>query len=266
MNKYINCLSKMYNHHYSNDGKCDCVEECKNSICYNNVAYHDNSIICNKNVKVGIEYGSNKYPKVLIIGKEPTNSQIVIEEPASFFNQKNQHYKRTFAILCKLIFGCQIDDYNGYNESEGNRKDYIKIANKYFALTNHYHCAYKKSVKKHGIKCSDVMWDNCAEIVKKEINILQPDIIVIQAGWTANSSESKKRVSGIKMMMPEAITILREDEKHRTLYWAGTDNQEKKICIIGSYHPSYPLWHYKLDELKCNLSVARLWWESDNKE
>lgn len=230
-------LNKMYSSQFQNS-VCVCFEECKT-----NDYDVGCSFLCNRSTKLGKNYSREKI-KIVFVGKEDVSPIKEICEPASFTGTKNQHYRCTKLMLAAILGYCPVEDIT-------NKEKYIvgeESLHERFALTNHYHCAFKtikQSGKRHGIKNSDAMWDNCANIVRKELEILSPNIVVIQAGWSAREkSTSKSRIEGIKAYFNNAWTIS-EDNEIFGLYIA-KHNSGKTCYIIGSYHPSFHKWNNKL--------------------
>ena len=87
------------------------------------------------------------------------------------------------------------------------------------------------------------MWGNCAAIVRQEIAVLQPEVIVIQAGWSAREkTASKNRVEGVSAYFDENW-IITENSDIFGMYEAYNNKTKKKCYIIGSYHPSFHLWN-----------------------
>jgi uracil-DNA glycosylase len=243
-------LNVMYNTQFQNS-VCPCFEECK----------ADNfdvecSFICNRSAKVGKNYSREK-TKIVFIGKEDVSSIKEPEEPASFTDTKNQHYRGTKLILAALLGYCTIDNIT-------NKEKYIvgeESLHERFSLTNHYHCTFKTTKqlgKRHGIKNSDAMWDNCAKIVKKELELLSPNIVVIQSGWSARKkSTPESRIEGVKAYFNEKWTVS-EDKEIFGLFIA-KHNNGNTCYIIGSYHPSFHKWNNELylEPLKQRVDKVR---------
>lgn len=228
-------LKQMYDAHFCCDGKCECFNACCNTMQFT----AESSIICNRNLKIGKRYGEKA--KILFIGKENKNRSagLTPAEPESFLTQKNQHYNRTRFILSALLGECDEDavsKYDGYAFASPNDD----TLHRYFALTNHYHCVFKQKAdarQYHGIKANNTMWYNCVEIVRKEIEILEPDVIVIQSGW----SVKENALTDIKKYFNEKWDLRKT--QFVGLYKA-KNTESGRICyIIGSYHPSFHLWH-----------------------
>lgn len=257
-------LNDMYNGQYSNivyNGQnkyavCQCFLECKT--CDFD---YGSSFICNRSLKLGEWYEKTKI-KVLFIGKEDVSC--ITEgalQPESFLDVKNQHYIGTKHILAAILGYCSIDDITNYQNKEIHFKGEEHL-HKQFALTNHYHCAFKKKSqegKNHGIKSTNTMWNNCALIVRKEIETLQPEVIVVQSGWSAKSKiSSKNRIKDMSCYFGEEWTIVENDDVFG-LYEAYNKETEKVCYIIGSYHPSFHQWNNEkyLCPLKSRVKKVR---------
>lgn len=252
-------LNDMYKIQYSNEVRngqnkyavCQCFSKCKT--CDFD---YDSSFICNKSLKLGEWYERAKI-KVLFIGKEDVsrNTEDILR-PASFSDVKNQHYIGTKHILAALLGYCSADDITNYRNKEIHFKEEEHL-HKQFALTNHYHCAFKNKSqegKNHGIRVSDSMWKNCASIVRNEIEILQPDVVVIQAGWSAKRKmPSKTRVKDVEFYFDKEKWTVTENDDIFGLYEAYNKETGRTCCIIGSYHPSFHKWNE--EEYLCPLKA-----------
>ena len=243
-------LENLYNKQYKT-GVCNCFEKCR---C-NNFDY-DSSFICNRSARIGKQYEQQKI-KIVFIGKEDVSRLTELKEPASFIDTKNQHYRGLKLILASLL-GCfdveKITNKETYVEGE-------ETLHEKFALTNHYHCAFKaksQNGKNHGLKTTSTMWDCCAPIVKHELEVLRPNIIVIQSGWSAKKKLSNQaRIDGIAHYFSDEWTIT-EDTNIFGLYEA--IHTSGRICyIIGSYHPSFHRWNNDtyLVPLKQRINIVR---------
>jgi uracil-DNA glycosylase len=175
--------------------------------------------------------------------------------PADFTEVSNQHYRATKHILGALLGCCDVSDVT--NKAHTVRSE--DTLSKRFAMTNHYHCAFRQSDKKHGVRTTDFMWENCAEIVRLELEILKPHVVVIQSGWSAReSSLQKSRIDGVACYFDNDWTIT-ESREVSCLYEAR--HISGRLCyVIGSYHPSFHLWNDEeyLVPLKKRISMVRL--------
>lgn len=247
-------LDKVYNEIYSEAFDCiqtkccPCFEECKNSLAkkknFKEKIYEllksEYSFFGNHSIHLGENYHQCHelgIPKVVFIGKEDTSPSQATVDTADFVTQQNQHYRETRAILAVLLK--QTDDVNykdekTYNFINGNEKMPLHTL---FSLTNHYHCAYKESKKVHGLPSTDTMWENCCNVVKKELEMLKPDIFIIQAGWSLKNNA----VEHIQKYFDEEKYSVEKDLNISALYWLKDKNDNSvKCCIIGTFHPSYP--------------------------
>ncbi len=243
-------LKKMYDGRF-HESKCACFEECK-SDDYDK----DCSFICNKSAKIGKNYPKESI-KILFVGKEDVSRLEETCETGSFADTKNQHYRGTKFVLAALLGYCEVSDIT-------NKEKFVvgeESLHERFALTNHYHCAFKtrnQQGKRHGIKSTNIMWYHCAEIVRQEIKILCPDVVVIQAGWSAREKTPvQSRLNDIKNYFDVGWSVSEDDEVFG-LYIA--DHVSGKRCyIIGSYHPSFHRWNHEsyLEPLKRRVKKVR---------
>lgn len=253
-----NALNEMYNQRYTlerfNKSVCSCFADCeaaKYSL--------ECSFICNRSAKVGNQYESSEI-RVVFIGKEDTSSHTIkVEEPENFCEQKNQHYIGTKHILAALLGKCSVDAITNYQSKEAFFDGDDKL-HEVFALTNHYHCAFKNNEKNHGVKTTAKMWDNCAALVRAELEILCPNVVVIQAGWTAKKgTDSQERINWIKMYFDTEKWSIVEDDEVFGLYIAKNAATNEVCYIIGSYHPSFAKWNQEeyLSPLKKRIIRVR---------
>ena len=143
-------LNDMYSLRYSNVvcdeqreySVCPCFAECQ----INGFDY-ESSLICNRSAKLGELFSQAKI-KTLFIGKEDVSClpQGGIQ-PESFLDVHNQHYRATKSILAALLGYCGVDSITNYPNQEVHFAE-EGLLHKYFALTNHYHCAFKSISKK----------------------------------------------------------------------------------------------------------------------
>lgn len=253
--------------------QCPCIKACAESVRnktsqdLNAIMKNGHSFFANRNARIGANYGLPGIPRIVFIGKESTSSSSATQAPVSFREQKNQHYRRTRATLAALLgITDKIDEKNQGTYSfilPGSKNKYE--LHTLFALTNHYHCAFKKTEKVHGVPTTDIMWHNCARVVKAELDILKPDIIVIQSGWSTKRHAEKY----IKEYFPNTFQVVPDDSDCAGLYWVeNLHTQVRECCVIGSYHPSFHCWHQEeeyLNPLNERIKKARVWFDSKNR-
>ena len=252
-----NALDEMYNRRYSLEqgGKrvCSCFSECEAAeycpAC---------SFICNRSARVGNRYESMN-TKVVFIGKEDTACHLKTVAPANFHEQKNQHYIGTKHILAALLGKCSVDAITNYPSKEAHFDGEDTLC-EVFALTNHYHCAFKNNKKHHGVNTTTKMWDNCATLVRAELEILLPNVVVIQAGWSANrNTASRVRIDWINAYFDSEKWSIVEDDEAFGLYIAKNTATHALCYIIGAYHPSFAKWNQEkyLSPLKKRILRVR---------
>lgn len=276
MEEYKTRMDNVYAEHFSQkicmrpETACPSFRDCKKSFCgkaaeeIDAISKSDYSFFDDCCAKIGENYGLSGIPKIVFIGKESTCKHTETTVPENFEEQKNQHYRRTRAILAALLgitdeieVGSEIYSFRPENSSDTYKLHTI------FSLTNHYHCAFKKTKKAHGVRSTYVMWDKCTEIVKKELKILNPDIVVIQAGWSTKQGADKDIA---KYFTDNYVVTL--DPNCPGLYWlVDKYTKEKRRCVIGSYHPSFHCWHQEkyIVPLNDRINRAKVWLTAKNQ-
>lgn len=264
---------------------CPCFEECLKSVmkkkCLASARKED--IVCNQyaflgswNAQVGELYSSDAVsliPRVMFLGKENRSNCEQLEDPANFAKRTNQHYRRTRAILAALLGLTEIVDESNCDKTEKSltlQDTNIEIQGKLYplhtiyALSNHYHCAFKTNDNVHNVPCTNKMWNNCAKIVQEELAVLQPHIFVIQAGWSIKQKAAKTIQEYYYGTRYEVVP--HEDKTAQGFYWL-KQNGKTIGCIIGSYHPSFHQWHKEeyLQPLNDRIRLAKQWWKEYNK-
>lgn len=234
-------LDEMYKQRYAaqqyGERVCACFGECEAKRFL-----LEHSFICNRSARVGNRYEQTK-TRVVFIGKEDISTHRKTDAPASFCKEKNQHYVGTKHILAALLGKCSVDAITNHKSKE-QHFDGEDTLHEEFALTNHYHCAFRENNNHHGVKTTSKMWDNCASIVRYELEILRPHIVIVQAGWSAKERiSSQKRVDWIKAYFDAEKWSVSEDNKVYGIYIARNTETEDVCYIIGSYHPSFARWN-----------------------
>lgn len=165
---YVSRLESLYKEYYGNGG-CQFFSECEKGISKSCTFRFDKA-------KVGVEYGKNpEIPKIVFVGLEGLNEHQGIEETETV-NCYNPHYKGVRYVLAYLLssyFSKERPD----SVLKNCLKDYVETM-KYFALLNCYKCAFGDKPK--GRPHSESMKEHCQEILFREIEALEPDIVVFQ--------------------------------------------------------------------------------------
>lgn len=205
--------------------------------------------------KLGKDYGKADGTKIMFVGKEATDdcgdmSLYSIEEPSDIATcpHNNYHYFKTIYTAAILA---------NKTPRAPDRKDLLEFGNlrHSFCLTNFYKCAFKVNTNNHNIKTNPAMSKSCGTILLREIEVLQPDIIVIQGKftnrlfWNGLETLSQKRF-GKDLWKSNSCKISVSQYKY---------NNGKEFCVIWSYHPCAfgNKWEKTLDEFEKALHVAK---------
>ena len=233
-------LRKMYQEFYcSSDNKCKHYEECARGM------YTENGYDSSYAAKVADNYDikiDGKDTRIVIIGKECPNKNDSLCTPAKLadFTGKdtlNAHYRETFKMLKKLL-NYNPPDTRPYR----NQNDRILEA---FALTNIYRCAFKeKPDQRQGIKNNDTQTKNCLKILKEELNILEPTVLVFQA-----------EAADIYFLYPDANEAeCTQLSSYTKLFYSN----KNKCYIIKCPHPRRPVWNsYGRDDFDIIIGILR---------
>lgn len=235
---YIKELNEFYDNIYVN-GVCPYYEECKTDCKYSLNFYR---------CRVGKDYGKD-IPKILVVGKEPVfpnpyNGEEItyqVEEPCTMEGAGyNDHYLRTFYTVARLILS---DDElpKSYLKNDMAFEKYENLRH-CFAMTNYYKCVFTNDPKRSDKETSTEMERNCADILIKEIDMLKPDIVIMQG--KGHPTFWDKKIKYNKDVIPLKATI-KYDKKtckyEQGLYPAETTAH--KFHIIDAYHPtSHGIW------------------------
>ena len=166
----------MYEKIYSCNGKCNCFNECKEK--NNDVKFYSDR------VKIGKFYG-DRYPKILFAGLEGVydgpNYGIpeINQNSTPSLSARNEHYRGVRYVLSYIL-----SEYDGIQKPKSAKMcdlDRIEYTNhlQYYCLTNIYKCAF--AMQRSRLPHSKSMKNNCPQIFIKEIDILHPDVVIIQA-------------------------------------------------------------------------------------
>lgn len=222
---YKVALDEMYRKHYANR-RCPYYDECFASVGSGPKFTFDYA------TKIGAKYGEPGNPKILIVGQEgKTGHQEVGKttesiDPRSGAN--NDHYRKTLYTLA-LLFGR--DTPLGYaNTDLVAHEDLLQR----FCLTNYFKCAIAGDSESdcRGLHHTRAMKDNCYHLLAKEIDVLEPDIVVIQGKFTPPPFWSVYgkgvRINGNRTREDDTLSLYRYNHKNK-----------KPFYILYSYHPCY---------------------------
>lgn len=178
--RYVKALEKMYKEYYTGEGGyCRYFSECRKNT-------EKPCVIASDKARVGKKYGNGKVPKIVFIGLEGlTNKELEgidvykqIIEPSN--SADNPHYMGVRYVLAYLLS----EFLNKSKPCDAqlntlNRDEYIQTI-EYFTLLNCFKCAFHPNKKSSKMSRTKAMKKNCQEILLREIEILEPDILVIQ--------------------------------------------------------------------------------------
>ena len=172
---YISALTQVYDEFYIlPGGYCRYFEKCKEGIQPCECKFASDKAL------VGLHYGSDeKIPKVVFVGLEGLreNDIIVVQDIEETSTRVfNPHYRGARYVAAYLLNGIAGTE----QPRDALKKSLIQYSEtlEYISLINCYKCAF--SQKAQGLPHSQAMRDNCQDILFKEIEALEPDILVIQ--------------------------------------------------------------------------------------
>ena len=234
--EYINKLNEMYEETYPN-GVCLYYNKCKSKCKYSLNFYR---------CRVGKDYGKQKI-KILVVGKEPvfpknyTGEKITyqVDEPCTMNDAGyNNHYLRTFYTVARLLL-CNDDLPKSFYKNDMSSEKYESLRH-CFAMTNYYKCVFTDNTDRSNKETSEIMEKNCSEILKREISVLKPDIVIIQ-GKGHSTFWEKFNNKAIEQLFSTVKYEKKSCTYEQGLYSAEIDNH--KFYIIDGYHPtSHGIW------------------------
>lgn len=214
---YVSRLESIYKEYYGN-GCCQYFDECKKGFPENPQVQFDKA-------KVGEMYGEKtEIPKIVFVGIEGLNGHQKITETETD-KCYNPHYKGVRYILAYLL-SSYIGKERPNSVLKNCLKNYVETT-KYFSLLNCYKCAFGDNPK--GRPHSESMEENCQEILFREIEVLEPDIVVFQV----KSKRPKNFEDNLDKKFCKGEKILGNNETGA--YWYSLPS--KKLLIwIWTYH------------------------------
>ena len=178
----VSRLNNMYNSafYFQEGGFCRYYSECRPD--------NIDMKFCSDRCKVGNKYGTDGIPRIVFIGLEGKHDEIKVIQQISLNDREsmpsksayNPHYKGVRYVLSYLISGILSKEKPQRTiKAELNKEEYISHLD-YYCLCNLYKCAFGSSNASSGLTHTDNMQKHCQEILLKEIEILNPEIIVVQ--------------------------------------------------------------------------------------
>ena len=215
---------------YNDDNKCPYFDKCSSSMsCKNKLKFY--------RTRIGSNY-DNEPIKILVVGQEDVGEgkQYSCCEPCTMEDAGyNPHYLRTFYTVAQILLDSK-DLPKGFNKehmSQGKLEDLQHS----FALTNYYKCVFSDSNQNSDVHHSKTMEKHCSRHLLQEIEILKPDIVIIQGKNHKNFWEQIDYCE-----VPETIKRIPVGNKEYDigLYKATVNNNA--FFVIDSYHPTSRIW------------------------
>ena len=242
--QYISELDTLYlEETYCKNGCCPFFQQCSENM-------ERPKIKCDYATRVGENYGQGNYPKVVIMGQESVHYHNEHMPPAqSLKDANNEHYRKTLYTLAMCLKGIQPKAY-----SVKALKNYEFLLTHY-CLTNYYKCAFSDDKDKvNGLDHSKSMKENCYKILLKELDILEPDLLVVQGKFTTrhfwDSLDERygegKRIWGNYEKETDTISLYQHTMNKKPFY------------VLYSYHPSaIHYWSKTKRDLKTAIDAFR---------
>ncbi len=232
---YVEKLNQVYEEHYSDNGICPFFDKCSEGM-------EKPKILFDFATRVGENYGSGKYPKVLMLGQEGTNSHTTLEEPCRTLDDASkQHYPKTLYTLAMILKREQPKSWA--------RKD-LRMHEElftHFALTNYYKCAFSDDPEKvNGLQHNKSMKDNCFKLLLKEMDVLEPNLLVVQGKFTTESFWN-----ALNQFYDKGICLWENKTAQSDISLYQHKLKGKPFYILYSYHPAgIAQWSRTLNDLK----------------
>lgn len=166
--------------------QCPYAEPCKK-----NAAYRKSAVVLDKfrfdRARVGEQYGKDaSIPRIVMVGIEGfpgENGHVVTDVTVPSADAINPHYNGVKYVLAYLL-----SDFMGKDKPNPQITKtgvcWIKDALSRYCLCNLYRCAFVPQAEpdmSRGLCHTDEMKKNCLELLIREIRILDPEIVVVQA-------------------------------------------------------------------------------------
>lgn len=231
-NRYDLKIREVYEYYYGSIGeekKCKYSEQCSASAKYH--CGYRSSFAARVGENYGVSIPGIKIPRIVIIGKENRYEDTTPNKrPARLKDwnnsRVNRHYIETFKQLKALL------NFNtAETKSYKSQNDCILTC---FALSNIYRCAFKEyDDQTVGIKNSAVQKACCSEILRAELAVLEPEIILLQ-----NTKKFEFTISP-EAILPDCRQVAAEHCKG--LYYSETTCR----YIIVTAYPAQKFWNDK---------------------
>lgn len=242
----VDSLNKMYERHYGKGNSCTCENwgKCSDSQNVTELKF------CFDRLKIGEEYGKNKsIPKIVFCGLEATREEKAKLPYASTVQKRipeidvkdkysqpsteayNNHYRGVRYVLSYILAPFFGEDFPKSAKEAELKKFNDNRYMKNFCLTNIYKCAFGR--EKSGLTHNAEMQYFCPKIFFDEIDILEPDILVMQVvsdlpkGFWTNA---KERYRG------DGNPLQRAKRNTNTSVYRMFTNTNKPFLWVWTYH------------------------------
>ena len=237
--QYVRELKEVYKSFYSQNGSCPYFEKCSENM-------QNPKIKFDLSARVGVNYGSGKYPKVLMLGQEGTSCHNEFVPPyCSLDGASSQHYPKTLYTLAMLLKNEEPESFA--------RKDLIAYEDLFthYALTNYFKCAFADDAGRvNGLKHNSSMKNNCYKLLLRELDVLTPELMVVQGKFTTKAFWDSLdqcyckgvRIWGNKTSLTDTVSLYQHKMNGKSFY------------VLYGYHPaSIPHWNATLNDLKAAI-------------
>lgn len=238
---YVKDLNEMYDSFYKND--------CNYNICSNCMCESPANIKFDYAAKIGEDYGKVGAYKVLVVGKESKYQRATVEKTVYDISKApNTHYRGTLYTLTLLLTN-EVPESTSVNDLK-KHNDLLKQ----FCLTNYFKCAFREydkdkkgQITVRGLPVNQFMVDACCKLLLQEIEILEPDIVIMQGKFTSKLLWDALEKEGYRCKYGEntPISLYRYTLNGRSFY------------VLWSYHPTSPQWGKYKQQLIEAISVFK---------
>lgn len=214
------------NNLYTDENECPHYNECAESMnCENKLKFY--------RTRIGSNY-DNEQIKILVVGqedvgkaKEYTCCEPVTMEEAGY----NPHYLRTFYSVAHILMDSK-DLPKDFSKEAMSKNIYENLRHR-FALTNYYKCVFSDNSNNSKVEHSKTMEQNCSRQLLAEIEMLKPDILIIQGKnhktfWSNINYEE----------VPNTKKVIHINNRNYEIGLYKTTINSKITYIVDSYHPT----------------------------
>ncbi len=218
---------------YKDDNKCPYYDECNKSMhCKNKLKFY--------RTRIGSNY-DNEQIKIMVVGQEDVGEgkEYSCCEPCTMEEAGyNPHYLRTFYTVAQILLDSK-DLPKGFSKKHMSQSKFEDLRHS-FALTNYYKCVFSDDNKNSGVKHSEIMEKYCSKNLLQEIEILKPDIVIIQGKQGKNHKSFWQQINWCEVENTKKNFLIENKNYELGLYQAKINS--KTFFIIDSYHPTSYIW------------------------